>query len=169
MSRSRTVVGHVDLPGVDPVEIPALHGSANQIAWAEKIRAEQIRLVVQTWAAADYHGENPPTARAASWRRFAVRHLYAVAATAHARWLIGQARGRVPPPNYPKISAGAAALDLAEIKRIARRKLENVLQEDRASAWIAAETTGRPASDRVWLRGEHDPIPAEALRAPPQV
>ena len=165
VSRTRVVIGHVELPGVAPVEIPALRGSDRQISWAEKIRAEHVRLIVQTWTAADAHGERPPTRHAASWRTFAVRHLYAVAATAHAYWLIGQSRQRVEPPVFGEISAQAAALDLGEIKRIARQKVDNVMQADRAGDWIAAETSGDLACDRVWLRGDHDPIPRDVLRA----
>lgn len=139
----------VDLPLDNPFaapRLPALRGTGRQIAFASRIRDDEILTCRSIWAALD---------RTQGWHAVGVR---AARARHFAAWAEGLRRGiAAVKPAREAAEAEALAAGTPAIRREISARAAQVLGQDRAEWWIHARTIGPSAADHVFVKGEMDP------------
>lgn len=126
--------------------LPRLRGTERQIAYASRIRDDEILTCRSIWDALDRgRGWHPVGVRAARARHFAA-------------WAKALQRGRATAkPDRAAAEAEALAAGSPAIRAEISARAAHVLGQDRAEWWIQARTIGPSAVDYVFVKGDMDP------------
>lgn len=140
------------------IELPELRGTPGQIAYAARLRDDEIHQLRRWWIEAERFGDpGGEIPRSASWRGFARRHLYAAAAERWGRWLAGQSQERAEQPVAEEIFAKADEMEIEQIKLTVYARIAAVIQRDDARWWIEAAAR-ETAYEQVLHVGDRDPL-----------